>query len=63
MNSIVLRQNNNKLGIINTNDKLFKLIKPNENTLLSNMSENMQDILLELLTDYSLKYRSTFNLK
>ena len=44
MNSIVVRQNNNKLGIINTNDKLFKLIKPDDNTILSNMSKNMQDI-------------------
>lgn len=63
MNSIVVRQNNNKLGIINTNDKLFKLIKPDDNTILSNMSKNMQDIFLELLTDYSLEYRNTLNLK
>ena len=63
MKSIVLKQNKNKLGIINTDDKLFKLIKPDENTLLSNMSKNMQDLFLELLTDYSLEYRNTLNFK
>ena len=63
MKSIVLKQNQNKLGIINTNNKLFKLIKPEENTLLSNMSENMLDIFLELLIDYSLEYRNTLNFK
>lgn len=63
MKSIVLKQNKNKLGIINTDNKLFKLIKPDENTLLSNMSKNMQDLFLELLTDYSLEYRNTLNFK
>ena len=63
MNSIVLRQNNNKLGIINTDNKLFKLIKPNENTLLSNMSKNMLDLFLGLLNNYSLEYRNTLNFK
>lgn len=63
MNSIVLKQNKNKIGIINTDNKLFKLIKPDENTLLSNMSQNMQDIFLELLTNYHLEYRNTLNLK
>ncbi|MBR3363236.1 MAG: hypothetical protein IKG40_04905, partial [Bacilli bacterium] len=63
MKSIVLKQNKTKLGIINTDNKLFKLIKPDENTLLSNMSKNMQDIFLELLADYCLEYRNTLNLK
>lgn len=63
MKSIVLKQNKNKLGIINTDNKLFKLIKPDENTLLSNMSKNMQELFLELLTDYSLEYRNTLNFK
>ena len=63
MKSIILKQNKNKLGIINTDNKLFKLIKPEENTLLSNMSENMLDIFLELLIDYSLEYRNTLNFK
>lgn len=63
MNSIVLRQNNNKLGIINTDNKLFKLIKPNENTLLSNMSKNMLDLFLEQLNNYNLEYRNTLNFK
>ena len=63
MNSIVLKQNKYKLGIINTNTKLFKLIKPNENTLLSNMSKNMLDIFLELLKNYNLEYRNTLNFK
>ena len=63
MKSIVLKQNKNKLGIINTDNKLFKLIKPDENTLLSNISKNMQDLFLELLTDYSLEYRNTLNFK
>ena len=63
MNPIVLKQNENKIGIINTDDKLFKLIKPDENTLLSSMSQNMLDIFLELLINYSLEYRSTLNFK
>ena len=63
MKSIIVRQNNNKLGIINTNNKLFKLIKPNENNLFSNMSQNMQEIFLEFLIDYNLEYRSTLNFK
>lgn len=63
MNSIVLRRNNSKLGIINTDNKLFKLIKPNENTILSNMSQTMLEIFLELLNNYNLEYRNTLNFK
>ena len=63
MKSIVLKNNKNKLGITNTDSKIFKLLKPDENTLLSNMSQNMEDYLFELLDDYHLEYRNTLNLK
>ncbi|MBR3230257.1 MAG: amidoligase family protein [Bacilli bacterium] len=63
MNSIVLKQNKYKLGIINTDNKIFKLIKPDENTLLSNMSQTMLEIFLELLKNYNLEYRNTLNFK
>ena len=63
MKSIIIRHNKNKLGIVRTDDALFKFINPNENTLLSCMSQYMQDVFFELLIDYKLEYRTTLNLK
>lgn len=61
--SLVLLKNKNNVGIINKDEKLFKLINPNSNIIFSSMSDIMTDVFLEFLSDYDLEYRSSLNFK
>lgn len=63
MKSLVLSKNQNKVGIINTNNSLFNLINPNSDIKFSSMSDIMLDVFFELLKGYDLEYRSTLNFK
>ena len=63
MSSAVLTKNNNKIGIINSDTKLYYLINPNSNIELSNNTDIFIDIFLEYLEEYELKFRKSLDFK